>query len=220
MKKFTFMLLSVSISTICLAQTHENDSVPTITVSAGDIYEREDASAPIVKVFSPRQTFYLKNGKSKLTHRFFAGPVFGKDDVMSPTFNGNTTEEFSEKISNETEQGTNIGFSLDYRVTMTPGKTSKDLCFTPNPWGFAGSFGFIASGDFQSNYGFSCDVLAALGFEIGTSKIGVGLDGLIGTGNVTGFIIQQHDTDPELSGSFKDSLSAGRTINSPLSAKL
>lgn len=204
MKKTIFMLLYVSISTLCWAQTNENDSIP-VTINATEIYEIERTPKPVVKSYAPRRSFYVNNGKTKISHKFFAGPIFGKDDVMSPTFSGNTTEEFSDQVTEDTESKGNFGFSLDYRIVLTPGKTSKDLCFTSNPLGFAWSFGFTASGDFQKNYGFSCDVLGALGFELGTSSIGVGLEALIGTGNITGFVLQQHETDPELSGSFKDS---------------
>lgn len=207
MKKLAIIILSMSISSLCLAQTNENDSIPpTITtIPAGDIYEIEETQPILVKSYAPRRAFYTKNGKTKISHRFFAGPIIGKDDVMSPNFEGNTTDEFVEKVTEETEQEANIGFNFDYRISITPGKTDEKLCFTPNPLGFAGTFGFSAAGDFQKNYGFSCDVLAAFGFEIGTSKIGVGLEALIGTGNVTGFVLQQHETDPELSGTFKDS---------------
>lgn len=203
MKRLVLIVLSLSISALCWAQTPENDSIPA-TIATGDIYEVVETPKPIVKAYAPRQAFYMKNGKAKITHRFFVGPIFGKDDVMSPTFAGNTTDDFAEDVTEKTESSTNIGFSLDYRIAITPGRT-KNLCFTPNPWGFAGSFGFTASGDFQKNYGFSCDILAAAGFELGTSKIGIGLEALIGTGNVTGFVIQEHATNPELSGSFKDS---------------
>lgn len=205
MKKLSLMLLSVSISAICLAQAQENDSIPIATALTGDIYEIEETPATIVKAYAPRRAFYTKNGKTKITHRFFGGPIIGKDDVMSPNFEGNTTDEFREKVGEATEQKTNIGFNFDYRISITPGQTNNKLCFTPNALGFGGTFGFSAAGDFEKNYGFTCDVLAAFGFEMGTSKIGIGLEGLIGTGNVTGFVIQQHETNPELSGSFKDS---------------
>lgn len=209
MRKIILSTLILSVSSFCYAQTEKNDSIANlnnIEIELNELNELNEFAEPIEIIsYTPRQGYFLKSGKTRLTHNFRVGFLFGKDEIMSPDL-PKLSGNFEDDVEQKTEQGSSYGLNLSYRITFTPGQMNKDKkSFQVNPLGFGYSFGIDLSGDLQKNYGFSCDILAAAGIEIGTSKIGFGIEALVGAGNVTGFVLELDAANPELSGIYQES---------------
>jgi len=164
-------------------QTIEPDSLPSVVYNSG----KEKNLRPSTVLKTPTISV-LNSGKMLIKHEFSSGILIGKDDNLGGYDSDLFSEEAQDKAENKTELGTNLGLNFAYRLKFMPGEMT-DNAFVINPAGFAYSFGIDVAGDFQKNYGFTCDVLFAAGVEFGTGKIGFGVDALVGTGNVSGHII-------------------------------
>lgn len=198
MKQLFFMISAVLFAvSACFAQdeqitendsaavirTIEENSVPVVICNSGK--EKNLSPSTIIKTPS---ISVLNSGKMLMKHEFSSGVLIGKDDNL----NGYDEKMFSEKAQDEVEDKTkleaNFGLNFAYRLKFMPGHMA-DNEFVVNAAGFAYSFGIDIAGDFQKNYGFTCDILLATGIEFGTEKIGFGIDALAGTGNISGNII-------------------------------
>ena len=188
MKKL-IALVFFTIFAVCQTYAQiENEATPQDTLNFGPTTTRIVVPVMGKNQFTKHHLIYQELGFSTI-----AGKDNDRDTDSDSAPKG--TDGQSSNLPNLDEQ-LNLGLNVDYTLKFVPGTIDGDNLVL-NRLGFAYSAGIVAAFDRQDDLGITCDFMAKIGIEAGNGHaLGVGLDGLIGTGKSSGTFYLEGE-DPE-----------------------